>query len=82
METQIDNWCEKHEIDNWIENTKCVNSHRPIITEEERKEWFKKNNEKLRERVRCECGNTVSRGQLKRHKKTKKHFNNLSHYKI
>ena len=61
----------------WVENTECVNSHRPIISEEERREWFKKYNEKMREKVKCECGLTVSRGQLKRHMKTKKHFNNF-----
>ena len=41
------------------------------------KEYYKKNKEKLNEKTTCECGSTVSRRGIARHKKTKKHIQYL-----
>eukprot|EP00960_Hanusia_phi_P054131 762551-Hanusia_phi.AAC.2 len=48
---------------------------------EQKKEWYENNKEKIAERgkqwykekIECECGSTVGRGDLNRHRKTKKH---------
>jgi hypothetical protein len=44
---------------------------------EMKKEYFNKNKDKiyerLKEKVECECGRTVSRGELSKHKKTAIH---------
>ena len=77
----------------WIENNKCVNKCIPNTTPEEygkkyreqnkekiaekQKEYKKQNKEKLAEKVTCECGCIVSRINLQRHKKSKKHLDKI-----
>lgn len=39
----------------------------------QKKEYYKKNREKILEKVKCECGRYVTKNQLVRHKKTKVH---------
>jgi hypothetical protein len=43
------------------------------------RKWREKNNEFLREKITCECGEIVSREWKRKHIKTKKHINLLSH---
>jgi len=46
--------------------------NRDKITQQ-RKEHYEINKDKINEKIQCECGATVSRHCLSRHKKTKKH---------
>lgn len=44
---------------------------------EKNKEYYKTNKEKSKEKFDCECGSTIRRSDLARHKKTTKHLNNI-----
>lgn len=39
----------------------------------QKKEYYKKNREKILKKVKCDCGRYISKNQLERHKKTKVH---------
>jgi hypothetical protein len=74
----------------YVENFDCVNKQIPNRGKKEyyetNREYFKNNMKKnynknknyLREKIKCECGATVSRACLTKHKKTKIHSNWLS----
>lgn len=52
--------------------------HKEKISEQSR-QWYQKNKNKIKKenviKVVCECGSSVSKGNLTRHKKSKKHIN-------
>ena len=58
----------------WIEKTECVNTQCPIISEEEKRTYKKEFARKTEKgKMTCECGITVLKGNIWRHKQTKKH---------
>lgn len=77
----------------FIESMECVNKHIPGRTDQEwrkdnkeiikkkNREYHKKNykeiNEKRSVKITCECGCLISKRNIIRHKKTKKHLNNI-----
>lgn len=77
-------WRERY----YIDNTNCVNKHRPIITQKEKKEriikqkkqQYLKNKQKLLERTICVCGGCYNKNGIYRHLKTKKHQVFISQY--
>ena len=72
----------------WLEELKA--SLNCFIPSRTKKEWYEKNKkekneksriyyeEKLKEKVECECGSIISKGSLTRHLKTLKHQNWLN----
>ena len=54
----------------WYEKNRELTLHRA-------KEYREKNKEKRNEKTKCECGSTVNRSSIARHKKTKKHIQYL-----
>ena len=57
-----------------IQNNDCVNKVRPILSEEEKKEWQKEyDKERHKIKITCECGSIITRGALWNHKRTNKH---------
>ena len=73
------------EEDLFIQNIECINKYRAYLTNEEKKDlknknakkWNVENTEKIKERKKtkivCECGTELTKGELWRHKKSKKH---------
>ena len=64
----------------YIEGYTCINKVIPTRTNKEgMKEYRKENKEKLYkragEKIECKCGSKVRRGDIARHKRTKKHIN-------
>jgi hypothetical protein len=51
------------------------------IKDTKRKEWYDNNKDKIKEKkseiIKCECGAEICKGEISRHKKTKKHINHL-----
>jgi hypothetical protein len=44
---------------------------------QQKKQYYEKNKEKLLVKVQCECGEILNKSSLTRHKKSKKHINNM-----
>jgi len=75
-------WRERY----YMENNECINKHRPVITEEERKEWISntkkeyyiKNKEQIKQQHQqpyyCVCGSVIRYSNKAAHLKTKKHL--------
>jgi hypothetical protein len=79
----------------WIETMDCVNKHIPTRTRKEyydqnkeqiseyNKQYREQNKEQLSEKkkqkIQCECGIEISRQNLLKHKKTKKHTEAMKH---
>ncbi len=57
----------------WIEKLNCINRHRAKKDKNYDKEWFKKRNEKNKEKMICECGCKIAKSYYYQHIKTKKH---------
>ena len=57
---------QKEKNKKWRENNK---EHE----KEHSKEWYQNNKERRRQKITCECGSIVCRGDLLKHKRTKKH---------
>ncbi len=69
-----------------IENTECVNLVRPIVTDEDRKQYHKQYDKQYKldhvedikqhskEKITCDCGSIVRRDGISKHKKSKKHI--------
>ena len=84
---------EKFELRNreryWIQNNECINNNIPNNTPKESwKKWSDQNKEKIaekrkdykkqnKEKIACECGCIVSRINLPRHTRTKKHLDKI-----
>jgi hypothetical protein len=77
----------------WIELlkpilNKCIPTRTNQEYQEKNKEYYnqkkknykEKHKEYLNEKIECECGEYVVRGNLSRHKKTKKHLNKIENY--
>lgn len=70
----------------YIENNDCVNKKIPNRSDKEYyqdnkehyKEYRQNNQEHIKEKVICECGCEISRGNLIRHKKSPKHIKLLN----
>ena len=74
----------------FVENFECVNKQLPGRKKEEyyldtrevqiknHKNYYHRTKNKLREKIKCECGTTVQKISLLKHKKTKKHLTYLS----
>ena len=63
----------------YIQSMKCINKNIPLRTQ---KEYVEDNKEKIkeqrREKITCECGKTICRHDLARHKRSQYHINNVS----
>ena len=59
----------------YIRNFKCINKNIPLRKVNEfMNEYYKKNKDKLSEKVTCECGSICRKDGFSDHKKTKKHI--------
>lgn len=63
-----------------IDNRERISSYHKQYNKDNRekvckktKEWYAKNRDHLSEKITCDCGSTLSRSSISRHRKTKKH---------
>lgn len=75
---------EKHlkayELLHMLNNKNCVNKYKPFkplikLDEKiEKKKYYEKNKEKIREKITCECGSIFRKDGISKHKKSDKHI--------
>jgi hypothetical protein len=62
----------------YIKSFNCCNKYKPFVMSEGYTSYYSKNRDKIiqyrKEKVECECGAVVRRGDFHRHKKSHKHF--------
>ncbi len=60
------------------EKIKEHNENNKEKIKEYHKEYYEKNKEKMKTEIKCVCGSTIQKIEIKRHEKTKKHINYIN----